>query len=435
MGAAMDIWAHQIPKWKGLTSLIGRETYPALITSTADEYFQMIKRLPNQLVASASKPSKNTMGYVEWTAGGKTLLCSLKDSNTWESANLGFAWVDEANRQNPRVVRDLETRLRQLNAPRCMICTTNPAGKGWLWRMAHPESKRKMPNWKWVEASTEDNPALPEDYKARLRAKYGVNTPAYKRWVLGKSTALEGSVFTEFVPDPEECVHIVPPFELPKQFTIGRGMDYGMINPTAVVWAGKDMVGNLWVDRLHYAPEQPEQRDQWTVSRHVEVILDNDELYDEVTYFPADPSMWITKEHPDTGSTFCTADEFQDAGVQIYRANNAREAGLQAMLDMILLDADRCHPVTLEVPSPKLFILDRPENEPLIQELTGLLWAKPEGTTEVGRPDDCQKKNDHAYDALRYLIMESPFRISERGPEERVYQHQIVGSRGRTRRY
>jgi hypothetical protein len=435
MGAAMDIWAHHIPKWRGLTSLIGRETYPALLTSTADEYWEMLKRLPSRLITSSSKPSKNTMGYVEWAVGGKTLLCSLKDSNTWESANLGFAWVDEANRQNPRVVRDLETRLRQQNAPRCMICTTNPAGKGWLYHMAHPEGKKRMPNWMWVEASTEDNPALPEDYKIRLRAKYGVNTPAYKRWVLGKSTALEGSVFTEFVPEAESCIHVIPAFELPPSFTFGRGMDYGMVNPTAVVWAGKDAWGNIWVDRCHYAPEDPDQRGEWTVPKHAAVILDNDEMYEQLDYVPADPSMWITREHPETGGVFCTADEFLDLGVDITPANNARESGLQALLDLIALDPERCHPVTLEAPSPRLFILDRTENEPLIQELTGLLWAKPEGTTEQGRPDDCQKKDDHAYDALRYLVMESPARIKETAPEAPTYQHQVVGSRGRVRRY
>ena len=325
-----------------------------------------------------------------------------------------------------------------------MLFTTNPAGKGYLWKMAcddskshrvHPETGRKM--FMWVEAASDENPTLPQDYLDRLVARYGFNTPAYKRWVKGMSSALEGSVFTEFDPHPENCMHVVPSgIEIPQEWEWGRGMDYGMVNPTAVVWAAKDPEGNWWVDKCHYAPEAPEQRDQWSVELHAEAIKRIDATYDNLTLTPADPSMFA-KIHTDgmSGVLFSTADEFYEHGVSIYPADNNRESGLSLMLDLMMVDKERCHPVTLTPGSPKLFILDRECNQPLIQELGSLLWAKPDGTTEKGRPDDCMKKNDHAYDALRYLVKDSPAAFIAREPVTYRDQPQALGSRGQERRY
>jgi hypothetical protein len=434
-GAAWIIWMHHVEKWHGMRSLIGRETYPALVTSTADEFFMMVEGLPDRLVKAASKPSKNTMGYVEWSVGGVTLLCSLKDSNTWESANLGAAWVDEGHRQNPRVIGDLETRLRQQKAPRCMLITQNPGGQGWLWRWANPASPKYRKGWKWIEASTLENPALPPDYHQRLISRYGMNTPAYRRWVKGESSALEGTVFTELVTEVEHLMHVVPAFELPNEgFVWGRGLDYGMVNPTAVVWGAKDPWGNWWIDRLHYAPATPDESREWTVEQHCVEILDIDGDR-EIELYPADPSIWIQKENPSTGLVFSTFDQFDENGVTLSQANNNRESGLQAMLDLFAIDPEKSHPYSGRPGSPSIFILDRQENEPLLREMSRLLWAKPEGTSETGRPDDVQKREDHTYDALRYLIMESPAqdKIREEIVPDRSFQ--VVGARGRTRRY
>jgi PBSX family phage terminase large subunit len=435
MGAVATIWAHHVPKWRGLLSLIGRESYPSLLTSTGKEFFDMVHQLPDSMVKAATKPSKNSMGYVDWAVGGTTLVCSLSNADTWESANLGWAWVDEAHRQNPRIIGDLESRLRQIEGPRVMLCTTNPAGRGWLYKMAHPDSKERRENWMWVEATSLENPALPQDYKQRLINRYGLNTPAYKRWVLGQSTALEGSVFTEFDEDPNHCIHVIPPIELPKSWVWGRGLDYGIVNPTAVVWAAKDHEGNWWVDDCHYAPEKPEHREFWDVEAHAKEILEKDEKYDP-SMVPADPSIFA-KIHRDRadGHMYSTADEFYEHGVDLTPADNDRQSGLQMLIDLIRVDPERCHPVTLNEGAPRLFITDRQENEPLIQELLSLLWARPDGTTEQGRPDDSQKKDDHAFDALRYLVKEHPMDWDDDEEEYAPPEKAVVGSRGQHRRY
>ena len=444
VGSAVIVAVHHL--WPGTTSLIGRETYSSLLTSTADEFMQMVARLPQRLIKSMTKPSKNSMGVVEWEIGGRTMLCSLSNSDVWESANLGVAWVDEAHRQNPTICGDLETRLRQPEGPRFTLYTTNPGGMGWLYHKAHPKgndardarARRWGFPWLWVEATTLENPTLPEDYHKRLVRRYGLNTPAYRRWVLGESSALEGAVFTEFDDKPDHCLHVVPVVEIPENWIRGRGMDYGMVNPTCVVWGAFDDDGNLWVDRCHYAPAKPEEREQWTVERHAEVILDIDDFYQpELT--PADPSMWAKLHESSEGIRYSTAERFMDMGVVLDQANNDRQSGLQRLLDMVAIDEDKIHPVSLKTGSPSIFVLDRPENEPLIRELMGLEWAKQDGSPEQQRPDDCQKKNDHAYDALRYLAMAYlDHGIDQRnraGYGEVEQEQAVVGTRGRRRRY
>jgi PBSX family phage terminase large subunit len=397
-GRSWIIWLHHLPKYKGLRTLIGRETYPSLLTSTGQEFFEAVESLPAGLVKGYSKPTKNAMGWVEWSVGGVTLLCSLSDSNTWESANLGAVWVDEAHRQNMKVVKDLETRIRQIEGPRVALYTTNPAGKNELWKKANKQSKTKAPNWHWIQAPTDENPALPDDYIRRLIATYGYNTPAYKRWVKGESSALEGSVFTEFDPMPEHKIHIVPAFDLPEELLRGRGLDYGVANPTAVVWGAQTNAGEWFFYDLHY-------KAQMSVEEHALEIIqrDGDKKIQRV---PADPSIFA-KNRTDkmTGIPYSVADEFFANGIRLYPGNNERNAGLQKMLELIRMDEERCHYHTFEMGAPRFFIFDLPQMEPMIQEISNLLWAK---ETAKGQPEETEKKNDHCYDATRYLIMDRP---------------------------
>lgn len=397
-GSAWIIWLHHTPKYQGLTTLIGRETYPALGTSTSDEFFKMIARLPDGMIKSASKPGKNNMGWVEWAVGGKTLLCSLSNSDTWESANLGAAWVDEGHRQNERIIRDLMSRLRQPEGPRTILFTTNPAGKAWYWHLANESSKTRDPNWRWIETASDENPTLPPDYIARLIRLYGYNTPAYRRWVKGESSALEGAVFTEFDPQPTNQIHVVPAFELPKFLPRGRGLDHGLANPTAVVWGAYFPQDDaFFIYDAHYQAG-------WTIPQHAEIIREKDGGH-LMKWVPADPSMWA-KIHTDrrTGNPYSNADEYGQNGVSMYPANNDRRVGLNRMHELIAVDPDRAHYATGNMGAPRLYIFDKPALEPVIQELSNLEWDRPEGSANRDQPDDVRKKNDHAYDALRYLV-------------------------------
>lgn len=109
-----------------------------------------------------------------------------------------------------------------------------------------------------------------------------------------------------------------------------------------------------------------------------------------------------------TGQQFSTADDYQRHGIVLTRANNDRKAGLARMMDLIAVDSECTHFLTGILGAPRLFIFDTPENDPLITELSNLEWDRPEGSPNRDQPDDVQKKNDHGYDGLRYLVMDAP---------------------------
>ncbi len=132
-GAAAVFMVHHRPEWRGLTSVIARESYPALMTGTWDEFKKMLDKIPARLLKSVREPSTNSMGFIEWEYGGTTMFLSLSDERTWASANVGFAWVDEGHLQDGNIVGKLTERIRQANSPRCALITTNPAGRNYSW--------------------------------------------------------------------------------------------------------------------------------------------------------------------------------------------------------------------------------------------------------------------------------------------------------------
>lgn len=404
-GCAVDIWAHQ--KYPGLTSAIGRESYPAHLMSTWVEYDKMLDRVPRELIKSVQRPTTNTMGIIRWALGGETMFISLSDVTTWASTNMGVNWVDEGHLQQPKVVKRLADRNRQesegVDYPRVQLITTNPGGHNYIWSMAHPRSPRRLANWFWIQSNIYENPALPADYIKRLEEKYPPGTAGHKRWCLGESTAVEGAAFGDiFFSDPEDLIHVVPPFPVPANWDTGRGIDWGINNPTVCEWGAMDGEGALWVYRTH-----TEQGKSATWQAEAINELEKEEW---PRWVPADPSMWI-KNIPKPGQSVIhesVAEQFHRAGCRITQANNDRASGMSLMLELLAQDSERIHPATLKPGAPRIFIMDTQGNRPLINCIETIQLREAAKTGQSDAVEDVKKKDDHWYDALRYLIMEIP---------------------------
>lgn len=402
-GAGAVVLAHHRPEWQGCTTAICRESYPALMTGTWLEFKFMLDRMPRRLLKSVKEPSANSMGVVEWSLGGTTFVLSLSDEKTWASANLGFVWVDEGHLQDGHIVGKLTERCRQEHSPRTALITSNPAGRCYFWRWANEHSEERLENWVMIESSMFENPALPRDYIDRMEQRYPPGTPGHRRWVLGQSAALEGTAFENFYPDPADRVHVIPPISLPSEWRRGRGLDWGIDNPCCVVWAAKSPKGEFYVYRTHMRAGMP-------VSWHSERILEL-EAHEDIRDTPSDPEIFRKIHYPDgTSGAMSTADQFRTNGVRVTRANNDRKARLERYVELIAVQQDRIHPVTLKAGSPRLFILDNDSNIPTIDCLSTIKWRPAPKTGNTDSPDDVEKKDDHPYDALGYLLVELPDR-------------------------
>ena len=290
----------------------------------------------------------------------------------------------------------LASRLRTTDPEiTCYLrATTNPGGVG-----AHWVKKRYIdpapPNTpfrgkdglirRFIPAKLSDNPYLHKDgrYEQMLRS---LDETTRRRLLDGDWNVNEGVAFPEF----SRAIHVIEPFSIPSHWTRIKGADYGYTSPSAVVWVAIDPEDNtLIVYRELYqkgltGKELGERIIQAEMNDFSNVlgVLDT-AAWNRVGY----TGPTIAQELNNLGCNFRPADKNRVAGkVQIHEKLKPRASG-----------------------RPALQIFSTCRN--LIRELESL------PISESNSEDVDTHVDDHAYDALRYLVMSRP-RMST--PEERL---------------
>ena len=266
-----------------------------------------------------------------------------------------------------------------------MRCTANPGGVGATWvkkRYIDPyppnESFVGEDNLtrKFIPARLDDNPYLAKDgrYEEMLKA-----LPATQRRQLleGNWDVNEGAAFTEFETD----VHVVTPFEIPISWERVKGIDYGYASESSCIWGAVDPSdGTLIIYRELYQKgltgvDLGERITQMELSDpySVQGVLDT--------------SAWAR-----TGTTGPTVGEsLIRAGHKLRRADKNRIQGKIQIHEYLKVQQSG---------RPRLQILNTCPN--LIRELQSI-------PLDRSNPEDVDTHApDHAYDALRYLIMSRP---------------------------
>lgn len=144
-----------------------------------------------------------------------------------QGSTLAIAYVDEATCIPAPFWRMLISRLSIRGAQ--LLATCNPEGPAhWLKKEYIDRAKElKLKCWNF---NLDDNPALDEDYKAKIKASY--TGMWYKRYILGEWAAAHGLVYDTF----DHYNIYEHPLEAPNYYIIG--LDYGTTNATAGVLVG-----------------------------------------------------------------------------------------------------------------------------------------------------------------------------------------------------
>jgi len=266
-----------------------------------------------------------------------------------------------------------------------MRCTANPGGVGATWvkkRYVDPypanESFTGEDNLtrKFIPARLEDNPYLAYDgrYEEMLKAL----PPTQRKQLLeGNWDVNEGAAFTEFDLD----VHVITPFEIPISWERVKGIDYGYASESACIWASVDPTdGTLIVYRELYR--------KGLTGVDLGSIITEMELQDPYSVQGVlDTAAWAR-----TGTTGPTVGEsLVKAGHKLRRADKNRIQGKIQIHEYLKVQQSG---------RPRLQILNTCPN--LIRELQSIPLDKT-------NPEDVNTHApDHAYDALRYLIMSRP---------------------------
>jgi phage terminase large subunit len=249
---------------------------------------------------------------------------------------------------------------------------------------------------KVYHASTLENKKfLPAEYVTELTTRYPKEW--VDRFVNGSWDTMLGQIYKEL---DLERIHAIPPFDIPAHWKRFIALDFGIVNPTAVLWVAVDEHGNAYAYQEYYQAGKTLEEHAQAIKRlcaqdgHTPVTDDNKIL------IYADPS--IKADYDPHGKS--TWEHFNDKGIFCRAANNAVLDGIQNMQSFIHPQADRAfpsqHPRAGERGAPRLYIFDS-ACPWLCRELKAYEWEP----TKEGQnaPEKPRKYMDHEADCLRYL--------------------------------
>jgi len=264
-------------------------------------------------------------------------------------------------------------------------CTANPGGVGAHWvkkRYVDPNEPNKAFEGsdgltrKFIPARLDDNPYLAEDgrYEQMLKALPAVQR---KQLLEGNWDITEGAAFAEFDPD----FHVIPPFQIPVGWERVKGIDYGYASESACVWGAIDPS-----DRTLIIYRELYQKNLTGVD--LAQLITQMEIEDPFSVAGVlDTAAWNR-----TGTTGPTVGEtLVRAGHKLRRADKNRIQGKIQIHEYLKVQQSG---------RPRIQIFNTCPN--LIRELQSI-------PLDRSNPEDVDTHaQDHAYDALRYLIMSRP---------------------------
>ena len=210
--------------------LICRKVRASLTQTTIKTFLDLV--CPKEIITDYNK----TEGLLTLKNGSQILFGGLDDPLKLGSLNLGWCGIDEAIETTEDEWNWLGGRLRLPGVPHQIFAVTNPgAPSHYLYKIFFRDKKGEI-----FQASSLENPDLPEDYKQRISEFEGAY---YQRYVLGQWVGMEGLVYSMF----NERVCLIHRFEISKRWLIHVGHDFGLANPAALFYAQDPDTGNFYL--------------------------------------------------------------------------------------------------------------------------------------------------------------------------------------------
>ena len=368
-------------------------------------------------IISGAKWSERKM---QWTSpsGGRLWLSYLdRDDDVLRYQGLSFCWIgfDELTQWPTPFAWDyLRSRLRSTapDLPVYMRATTNPGGSGHVWvkkyfidpatpgesfwatdengkTLIYPKnhSKEGQPLFsrKFIPAKLFDNPYLSTsgDYETMLLS---LPENQRKRLLDGNWDVAEGAAFPEF----DRTVHVVEPFDIPKNWPKFRACDYGYGSYSAVLWFAVAPDGQLVVYRELYVSKVLAK----DLANKVLALEEDDGT---ILYGVLDSSCW--HKRGDTGPSL--AEQMILTGCRWRPSDRSAGSRISGKNEIHRrLQMQESYDDDGQIPGMTVFYTCRN----LISQLPSIPLDK------KNSEDVDTKSEDHLYDALRYGVMSRPRR-------------------------
>lgn len=424
-GLLMDglSWAARIP---GLELWYLRASYPEL----RDSFLKELEEINYAKVLGTG-----------WNQGEHTLRIGNRSSLKFRhartmahaaemlSAACQGLYIDERTTMMPKVLEKVSSRVRSSNPDVPIIgvrsgsnpgdighmdCKTkfvDPAPLGHRRIKVETKKGRRLDRY-FIPAKIGDNPHLDDGYEDRLSMLSPDLERAYRE---GDWSIFEGMALSEF----RTNIHVIDPEDFPLQpgYPLGVGIDYGISDPFCALWGMKLADGLIVVYREQYETDL-------TPSEQAKLVINSEQPWERnrrqgniQTWL--DPQCWARQPNspkPIAGAppVNSIAWHYRKAGVQAQQAYNPRLSGKSLIHTGLRVQADGM---------PRLLIYSTCIN--LIRTLPNLPRDK-------NKPEDVDTNaEDHAYDALRYLLGGLTGRTRGRakgyGEEQRAARASSVG--------
>lgn len=182
---------------------------------------------------------KNAFGGVS-TLGFKS--CD-QGREKFQGSSLDFVWFDE---EPPRDIYE-ECLMRVMDRRGDIFGTMTPLkGKTFIYDEIYMNVKKNPEIW-YEFINWEDNPFL--DKKEIKLLESSLDNSALDARKFGRFSAGAGLVYPEF----DEAVHVIKPFDVPREWQDTISIDPGLNNPLSAHWYCVDWDGNIYVVAEHFA--------------------------------------------------------------------------------------------------------------------------------------------------------------------------------------
>tara|TARA_R100001443_G_scaffold40064_1_gene53471 strand:- start:18836 stop:20050 length:1215 start_codon:yes stop_codon:yes gene_type:complete len=374
--ARINIWQGSVSSGKTISSLIrwiefcqtGAKGNLLMIGKTERTLKRnVIDVLGEILDGSGSLVTRTGSGEIQ--IGSRTIYIVGANDERAEAKIRGLtlagAYGDEVTLWSESFFNMLLSRLRVPNAQ--LFLTTNPDSPNhWLKKkFLDRESELDIRNFSFQLG---DNHTLDQKYVESLKAEYAPPSSLwYRRFINGEWIMAEGAVYDCF----DRTENVVS--ELPKMREYYVGIDYGTTNPLCALLVGEGVDDQLYVIKEYYYDSATKQRQlsDAEYSKELRNFLDG---YD------------IRKIYVDPSAASFVTQLWRDNHLGVTKANNNVQDGIRIVYNLI--------------GSRKLKIHSSCNR--LIEEIESYVWDVKQQERGEDKP---LKRNDHAVDALRYVMI------------------------------
>ncbi len=254
------------------------------------------------------------------------------------------------------------------------------------------------------------NPAYDRAEFDRAKKFYGADSPVFREQYLGEWVFYGGRVYNVF----DENVHIIDPFDIPQDWPIVRGIDFGHRDPFVTLGCAVGPDSELYFFQEYYCREGKGIRD------HAIAI--------KAAY--AGRKILLTVGDPAAAQNI---DDLCVEGIPVIAGNHDRTAGRMRVLEYLQQSEDGVPPWPIkDLPArfvrkkwPRMYIFSSLRET--LREMRYFRWK--EGAHREGDREKTEGE-DHAMDTLRYIVMTrpSPYKMTPR-----ISQKSFIGWMNRMR--